>query len=86
MDLSKQAKTRRDSVETALWTSEGMLEDLEECRTRIAAAMAVWPETARTLKPALKKQDAILKQFSNLKKELEVIWKQGHKRKWKINK
>jgi len=86
MDLSKQSKINRDSVEAALWTSEGLLEDLEECRARIAAAMAVWPETQRTLKPALKKQDAILKQLSKLKQELEVIWKQGHKRKWKINK
>jgi hypothetical protein len=83
MDLSKTAKTRRDSVEAALWTSEGLLDDLEECRIRINAAMAVWPETQSTLKPALKKQDAILKQFSKLKKELEDLWQQGHKKKWK---
>lgn len=83
MDLSKTAKTRRDQVEAALWTSEQLLDDLEECRTRINAAMAVWPETQSTLKPVLKKQEVILKQFNKLKQELESLWQQGHKRKWK---
>ena len=42
MDLSKSAKTRRDAVEDPLFLTEQLIDDLEEVRTRMDAAMKVW--------------------------------------------
>jgi hypothetical protein len=83
VDLSKKAKSRRDAVEAPLLSVEKILHDLEESRTRIDAAMTVWPETRRTLQPALSKQDAMAMKLVDLKKELSCLWEQGHKSKWK---
>ena len=83
MDLSKSAKTRRDAVEEPLFLVEKLLDELEESRTRIDAAMKVWPETRRTLQPALSKQDSVSKRLRKLQEELTFLWKQGFAAKWK---
>lgn len=83
MDLSKQAKTRRDRVEAPLFRTEKLLDDLDEIRRRIDAAMKVWNETTSTLAPALGKIDAVARQLEELKKELACLWEQGRAGKWK---
>jgi exonuclease VII small subunit len=83
MDLSKSSKNNRDRVEEPLFLIEQILDDLEECGTRIDAAMAVWPETARTLQPARRKQQAAEKRLAALKEKLAALWKQGYRNKWK---
>jgi exonuclease VII small subunit len=82
MDLSKRAKKIRDRAEEPLWDLEELLHDLEECQTRLDAAIKVWPETTSTLKPALKKQNALAKKLIGLQGKLSGTWKQGHKSKW----
>lgn len=83
MDLSKKAKTRRDAVELPLIDLEKLLDEIEECRTRIDATIRVWPETARTLKPALGKQDSIAKRLKVLQTALSGLWDRGYAKKWK---
>ena len=83
MDLSKKAKTRRDAVEDPLLLTEKLIDDLEEVRTRVDAAMKVWHETSRTLHPALTKLDAQLKDVNELHAKLAILWKQGAARMWK---
>lgn len=82
MDLSKRAKSRRNDIEEPLFQLEKLLDDLEECRTRIDAAIAVWPETKSTLRPALKKQSAIAKEMTELKRQLSKLWQRGYLNKW----
>lgn len=83
MDLSKIAKKKRDRVEDPLRLSEQLLDKLEECRTRLDAAIKVWPETKRTLQPALDKQNAIVQELEELHRKLAELWKQGAAAKWK---
>jgi len=83
MDLSKQAKTRRDSVEAPLWAVEKLLDDVEKSRARIEAAIAVWPETQSTLQPALSMQEAIARELTELQEKLSCLWEQGFASKWK---
>jgi len=47
------------------------------------AAMKVWSETSRTLKPALHKQDAVLNELEALHTKLSALWEMGFARKWK---
>ena len=83
MDLSKTAKKKRDAVESPLFDVEQALHDLEEIRMRIDAAVKVWPETGRTLKPALKKHEQLQEQLDALKESLSALWDAGFARKWK---
>lgn len=83
MDLSKEQKKKRDSVEAALFPLEKILEDLAECQVRVDATMKVWPETVRTLKPAQMKQAALLKELHELQAKLEQLWQRGFEKKWK---
>lgn len=83
MDLSKTAKRNRDMVEEPLFLTGKLIDDLEEVRTRVDAAMKVWNETERTLKPALHKLDAHLKELDELKKKLALLWQQGAAKMWK---
>lgn len=83
MDLSKTAKKKRDQVEEPLFLLEKLLDELEECRTRIDATMKVWPETSRTLRPALSKQDLVSKRLKELQAKLSFLWKRGFATKWK---
>ncbi len=39
MDLSRAQKTRRDAVEDPLFNVEQLLDELEQCRTRIEATI-----------------------------------------------
>lgn len=85
MDLSKAAKKRRDQVEDPLFLASHLVDDLEECRVRINATMAVWTETSRTLEPALGKLDEIQEEMAALKKKLAFLWKRGCKSKWNVD-
>lgn len=83
MDLSKNAKSNRDSVELPLLKANILLEKLELSRTRINAAIKVWPDTKRTLQPALDAHDEIIRQVTELHEDLSQLWKQGHETHWK---
>ncbi len=83
MDLSKKAKTRRDAVEEPLFCAAFEIERLDEVRKRIDAAIKVWPETQRTLSPALSTLDEMLGEFENLRKALSLLWHAGAEAKWK---
>ena len=83
MDLSTQAKKRRDLVEAPLWRVSKLIDVIEEVRTRIDAAVKVWPEIGRTLHPALRIIDAVLKELTSLKQELSALWQAGFEMKWK---
>lgn len=83
MNLSKDAKTRRDGVEEPLWQINDLLDKLELSRDRIDAVIKVWPDTKRTLRPALELQDEVIKDMAELKVKLSELWKQGHERHWK---
>lgn len=84
MDLSKTAKKNRDLVEDPLWRISRIIDTLDEIRTRAGAAIAVWPETQRTLQPALTKLDLIIEDLHALKEALSLLWQQGFDVKWKI--
>lgn len=83
MDLSKTAKQNRDAVETPLFQLENAIHYLEEIRTRINAALAVWPEVGRTLKPAMAKLDAVMTSLYALQESLSHLWNEGFEKKWK---
>jgi chromosome segregation ATPase len=83
MDLSKSQKTRRNAVEDPLFRTEQLLDELEETETRIDAAMQVWPETKRTLQPALNRLKQYKTNVASLQKELALLWKHGAASKWK---
>ena len=83
MDLSNDAKNRRNDVEEPLWQINDLLEKLELSRTRIDAAMQVWPDTKRTLRPALDLHDEIVKDIETLKDKLSQLWKDGYDKHWK---
>ena len=83
MDLSKKQKSKRDAVEIPLLHVEKLLDLLEETRTRTGAAIKVWPETKRTLEPALQKQEAIEKELEELREKLQELWQHGFVKKWK---
>jgi len=46
MDLSKKKKQKRDAVEQPLFQLEKLIDCLEEIRTRVNAALSVWPRLA----------------------------------------
>jgi len=83
MDLSKKQKNRRDAVEAPLFQLEKMLDLLEEIHTRTDAAVKVWPETERTLGPALRRQETMEKELDALREKLQELWQFGFTRKWK---
>lgn len=84
MDLSTTAKNKRDAVEEPLFRLSNLIDSLEEIRTRINAAVKVWPEISRTLSPALHKLDIIINDLRSLKSAIAVLWQQGFDVKWKL--
>lgn len=90
MDLSRSQKTRRDAVEEPLFLVEQLLDELEQCYTRIDATMTVWPETRRTLQPAAhlldeRQQQSAVARLKLLQDKLALLWKQGAANLWKVN-
>lgn len=83
MDLSKKQKTRRDTVEAALFRVEKLIDQLEEAQTRTDAATRVWTETSRTLQPAVKRLKDVRGELKELQDELSALWKAGFEVKWK---
>lgn len=83
MDLSKKAKKKRDAVEDPLFRLSSLIDRLEQIRTRINAAVKVWPEIGRTLNPALYLLDAILNDMKKLKSGLAALWQEGFEVNWK---
>lgn len=86
MDLSKNAKTRRDAVEGTLFPLEKLLTDLDECQRRVNAAMKVWHETKSTLGPASEKLEQLEQDLTDWQKKLSDLWEQGFARKWNVDK
>lgn len=83
MRLSSTAKQKRDAVEQPLFQLEKLIDCLEEIRTRVNAALSVWPEIGRTLKPATAKLDEVIASLYELKKSLSDLWDRGFQAKWK---
>lgn len=89
MDLSRSQKTRRDAVEDPLFLVEQLLDELEQCHTRINATMQVWPETRRTLQPAARllderQQQSAVARLKQLQSKLALLWKHGAATLWKV--
>jgi len=70
-------------VEEPLFRLAGLIDRLEQIRTRMNAAIRVWPEIGRTLHPAVKLLDAILNDMRSLKKSLAQLWREGFEANWK---
>ena len=83
MDLSKNAKNKRDAVEEPLFRLSGLIDKLEQIQTRMEAAIRVWPQIGRTLHPAQQLLEAILKDMRSLKKSIAQLWHEGFEVNWK---
>jgi len=71
-------------VELPQLQNEKILEALEEIGTRLNATMKAWPETRRTLEPALKRLLEVESKHEDLHENLRFLWHQGFARKWKV--
>lgn len=83
MDLSTEAKNRRDAVEDPLWRLSKLIDRLEQIHTRIDAAIRVWPQIGRTLQPAQQLLELILDDMRSLKKSIAQLWREGFEVNWK---
>lgn len=83
MDLSTEAKNRRDAVEEPLFRLAGLIDKLEQIQTRMDAAIKVWPQIGRTLHPAQKLLEVILNDMRSLKKSIAQLWHEGFEVNWK---
>lgn len=83
MDLSTEAKNRRDAVEDPLWRLSKLIDRLEQIHTRIDAAIRVWPQIGRTLHPAQQLLELILEDMRSLKKSIAQLWREGFEVNWK---
>lgn len=83
MNLSTKAKNRRDVVEDPLFRLGRLIDMLTQIRTRVDAAMKVWPEISKTLQPALRLLDEILNDMTNLRSGLSQVWREGFEINWK---
>lgn len=83
MDLSTQAKKRRDAVEDPLFRLSGLIDKLEQVHTRMDAAVKVWPQIGRTLQPAQQLLQSILNDMRSLKKAIAHLWHEGFEVNWK---
>ena len=70
-------------MEDPLFRLSSLIDRLEQIRTRINAAVKVWPEIGRTLNPALYLLDAILNDMKKLKSGLAALWQEGFEVNWK---
>lgn len=83
MDLSTAAKQRRDTVEDPLFRLAGLIDKLQQIKTRMDAAIKVWPQIGGTLTPALQLLDAILNDMNKLRSGLSKLWRDGFDVNWK---
>lgn len=83
MDLSTAAKQRRDTVEDPLFRLAGLIDKLQQIKTRMEAAIKVWPQIERTLTPALQLLDTILNDMHKLRSGLSQLWRDGFDVNWK---
>jgi hypothetical protein len=70
-------------VEDPLWVTGRLIDKLEQVRTRMDAAIKVWPQIGRTLNPAMNLLDAILQDLYALKDALGALWQEGFEVNWK---
>jgi hypothetical protein len=70
-------------VEDPLFRIANLIDAIEGIRTRVDAAMKVWPEISRTVKPALDQVDQIISDLKALKEALSLLWQHGFEVNWK---
>jgi hypothetical protein len=70
-------------VEDPLWRVSKIIDRLELVKTRMDAAVRVWPEIGRTIHPAMSLVNELLQDLTSLKQALSTLWREGFEVNWK---